>query len=151
MANTTPGTREPALAALLARVAGAYSWAAPPSRRLKLWSDVPAAMRPACFLHEGGTETYDEAASGVPRRRVEARLFIYADAHDPASTGATRLNAILDALDAALLPAGADAQLGRCTLGGTAWRCGIEGRVLKDPGDLDGDALLVVPVVIVLP
>ena len=143
--------REPAVAALLARLASAYPWASPPSRRLKLWSDVPAAMRPACFLHEGGAETYADAATGVPKRTLSLRLFVYADAHDPGVPGASRLNAIMDALDAALAPAGADAALGRLTLGGTAWRCGIEGKVLKDPGDLDGDALLVVPLAIVLP
>ena len=142
--------REPAIAALLARLATAYPWAAPPSRRLKLWSDVPAAMRPACFLHEGGAETYADAA-GTPRRTLALRLFVYADAHDPGTPGAAALNAVMDALDSALMPNGADAALGRLTLGGTAWRCSIEGKVLKDPGDLDGDALLVVPIAIVLP
>ena len=142
--------REPAIAALLGRVSQAYSWAAPPSRRLKLWSDVPPAMRPACFLHEGGAETYADAA-GTPKRTLGLRLFVYADAHDPGRPGAAALNAIMDALDDALAATGADAALGRCTLGGTAWRCGIEGKVLKDPGDLDGDALLVVPIAIVLP
>ena len=143
--------REPAIAALLGRLAAAYPWAATPSRRLKLWSDVPAAMRPACFLHEGGAETYADAASGTPKRSLALRLFVYADAHDPGLPGAARLNAIMDALDGALAPNGADAALGRCTLGGNAWRCSIEGKVLKDPGDLDGDALLVVPIAIVLP
>ena len=75
--------REPAIAALLARLASAYPWAAPPSRRLKLWSDVPAAMRPACFLHEGGAETYADAAggsvgpfgsAGAPARPTRGRL-----------------------------------------------------------------------------
>ena len=143
--------REAAIAALLARLASAYPWAAPPSRRLRLWSDVPAAMRPACFLHEGGTETYADAATGTPKRTLALRLFVYADAHDPGQPGAAALNADMDALDGALAPHGADASLGRCTLGGAAWRCGIEGKVLKDPGDLDGDALLVVPIAIVLP
>lgn len=142
--------REPAIAALLARLAAAYPWAAPPSRRLKLWSDVPAAMRPACFLHEGGAETYADAAA-TPKRTLALRLFVYADAHDPGQPGAAALNAIMDALDGALAPNGTDAALGRLTLGGTAWRCAIEGKVLKDPGDLDGDALLVVPIVVVLP
>ena len=57
----------------------------------------------------------------------------------------------MDALDAALAPAGADLTLGRCTLGGTAYRCAIDGKPLKDPGDLDGDGLLLVPITIVLP
>ena len=144
-------SREAAILALLARLGQAYPWAAPPSRRLKLWSDVPAAMRPACFLFEGGTETYADASGSIAKRTLVLRLFIYADAHDPALPGAKTLDAIMDALDLALAPAGADAALGRCTLGGAAFRCSIDGKVLKDPGDLDGDALLVVPVAIVLP
>ena len=104
-------TREQAIAALLARIAAAYPWAAPPARRLRLWSDVPPSMRPACFLFEGGAETYAHAET----------------------------------------PAGADNALGRNTLNGAAYRCGIQGKPLKDPGDLDGDGLLVVPIRLVLP
>ncbi len=143
--------REQAIAALVARVASAYAWATPPSRRLKLWSDVPPAMRPACFVFEGGAETYTHADIGAPKRSLAPRLFIYVDAHDPTVVGAATLNAIMDALDAALAPAGADLALGRMTLGGTAHRCSIDGKPLKDPGDLDGDGLLVVPLTIVLP
>ncbi len=58
---------------------------------------------------------------------------------------------MLDALDATLEPAGADVALGRLTLGGTAYSCAVAGRPLKDPGDLDGDGLLVVPIQIILP
>lgn len=144
-------TREPAISALLTAIAGAYGWALPPARRLKLWTDVPAAMRPACFLFEGGPETYADAAGPVPKRSLSPRLFVYVDAHDPGVTGAAALNTIMDCLDAALAPAGADVALGRNTLGGTAYRCAIDGKPLKDPGDLDGDGLLVVPFTIVLP
>ena len=143
--------RETAIAALAARVASAYAWAAPPSRRLKLWSDVPPAMRPACFLFEGGTETYANAADPASKRSLLVRLFIYVDAHDPAALGAAQLNAIMDALDAALAPAGADITLGRTTLSGAVHRASIDGKPLKDPGDLDGDGLLVVPIALVLP
>ena len=144
-------TREDAIGALLARLATAYGWATPPTRRLKLWSDVPAAMRPACFLFEGGSETYTGAATEPAKRALSVRLFIYVDAHDPATVGAVQLNDIMDALDDALAPSGADLTLGRCTLNGTAHRCAIEGKPLKDPGDLDGDGLLLVPITIVLP
>jgi hypothetical protein len=144
-------TREQAIGALLQRVTGAYAWAATPSRRLKLWSDVPPAMRPACFLFEGGAETYDNAAGSTPKRSLDLRLFIYVDTHDPRVIGAATLNVIMDALDAALAPSGADLALGRSTLGGAAYRCSIDGKPLKDPGDLDGDGLLVVPIRIVLP
>ena len=143
--------REQAIAALGARVAQAYPWATPPSRRLKLWSDVPPAMRPACFLFEGGAETYADAAGATVKRSLQVRLFIYVDAHDPAAIGAAQLNAIMDALDAALAPSGTDVPCGRTTLGGAVHRASIDGKPLKDPGDLDGDGLLVVPITLVLP
>ena len=144
-------SREAAVGALLARISAAFDWATPPSRRLKLWTDVPASMRPACFLHEGGMERYDDTAAGEPKRQLTLRLFVYVDAHDPASCGASQINTIMDALDAAMGPTGCDRQLGRCTLDGTAYRCSIDGRPMKDPGDLDGDGLLLVPFVITLP
>ena len=143
--------RELAIGALLARVTVAYAWTSPPARRLKLWSDVPPAMRPACFLFEGGTETYADTATDPAKRSLSLRLFIYIDAHDPGTVGAIQLNDIMDALDVALAPAGADLTLGRCTLGGAAYRCAIDGKPMKDPGDLDGDGLLLVPITIVLP
>jgi hypothetical protein len=143
--------REPAIAALLQLITAACDWAVPPSRRLKLWSDVPAAMRPACFLFEGGAEIYADSAGPVPKRSLALRLFIYIDAYDFTTSGAALLNKIMDALDAALAPQGADISHGRNTLGGAAYRCAIDGKPLKDPGDLDGDGLLIVPIVIVLP
>ena len=145
------GVREHAVGALLTRISAAYAWATPPGRRLKLWSDVPLASRPACFLFEGGTETYADTATDPAKRTLSLRLFIYIDAYDPETIGATRLNDIMDALDAALAPVGSDLPLGRCTLGGTAYRCAIDGKPLKDPGDFDGDGLLLVPIIIVLP
>ena len=143
--------RESALLALVALVEGAYPWKTGPSRRLKLWSDVPAAGRPACFLFEGGGETYTRTASGLLRRSLDVKLFAYIDVKDPAAIGAAALNGVMEALDAALAPSGVDLGTDRTTLGGTAYDCRIEGRPLKDPGDLDGDALLIVPIRIILP
>ena len=86
----------------------------------------------------------------MPKRVIEPKLFIYLSAKGD-SVGASLLNGVMDALDQAFALSGADLGLGRNTLGGTAYSCRIDGKVLKDPGDLDGDALLVVPVRIVLP
>jgi hypothetical protein len=143
--------RETAMTALLALLSEAYPWQSPPSRRLRLWSDVTPVERPACFIFEGGFETYEQGAAAQPKRSIEAKIFIYIDAQDPQTIGAAAINDILDALDAAFLPAGPDLPAGRNTLGGAAYRCMILGKPLKDPGDLDGDGLLVVPVQITLP
>lgn len=143
--------REIALAALQSLIAGAYPWTLGPLRRLKLWTDVPAMSRPACFLFEGGQETYSWSEGAVPKRAIEVRLFIYLNAKDPGVTGAALLNGVMDALDAAFALGGADLATGRNTLGGAVYHCRIDGKALKDPGDLDGDALLIVPVKLILP
>lgn len=143
--------REDAMNALLNVIANAYPWKVGPARRLRLWGDVPAVSRPACFLFEGSPETYSWSETAVPKRTIEAKLFIYLNAKDPSTIGASLVNAVLDALDAAFALAGSDVVSGRHTLGGAVYNCHIEGKVLKDPGDLDGDALLIVPIKVVLP
>jgi hypothetical protein len=143
-------SREAAFSALFAAVSGAYPWGVA-SRRLKLWSEVPAALRPALFQLEAGAETYQWPTPATPRRTLEAKLFLYFDARDPTIPGASAINAALDALDAALAPSGADLALGRQTLGGAVHDCKINGAPVRDPGDLDGDGLAVVSVKVVLP
>ena len=143
-------SREAAFSASFAAVSAAYPWGVA-SRRLKLWSEVPAALRPALFQLEAAAETYQWPTPAAPKRTLEAKLFLYFDARDPATPGASAINAALDALDAALAPAGADLPLGRQTLGGAADDCKITGVPVRDPGDLDGDGLAVVAARLVLP
>ncbi len=143
-------SREAAFSALFAAVSAAYPWGVA-SRRLKLWSEVPAALRPALFQLESGPETYQWPTPAAPKRTLEAKLFLYFDARDPATPGASAINAALDALDAALAPSGADLALGRQTLGGAVHDCKITGVPVRDPGDLDGDGLAVVSFRLVAP
>lgn len=143
-------SREAAIAALMNLIAGAYPWKLGPVRRLKLWGDVPAMSRPACFLFEGGQETYVWSQSAAAIRTIEVKVFVYLNAKEMHVAGASLVNDVMDALDSAFALVGGDAALGRQTLGGAAHHCRIDGKPLKDPGDLDGDALLIVPVKIVL-
>lgn len=143
-------SREAAFRALFNRVCAAYDWGLA-SRRMKLWSEVPANLRPALFLLESGPETYQWASPATPRRTFEAKLFLYFDARDPATPGACRMNEALDALDAALAPTGLDLAKGRQTLGGTVHDCRIVGVPVRDTGDLDGDGLAVVSVRLIGP
>jgi len=144
-------TRDAAMNALIDRLAAAYAWTTGPTRRLKLWTDVAPANRPACFLFEGGVETYSWSEGAIPKRVIEAKIFAYLNARDHAAIGASLLADVMDALDAAFALSGSDIALGRNTLSGQVHSCRIDGKILKDPGDLDGDALLIVPVKLVLP
>ena len=143
-------SREAAFSALFSQVSAAYSWGLA-SRRMKLWSETPPNLRPALYQLESGPETYQWTSPATPRRTLEAKLFLYFDARDPSTPGASAINAALDALDAALAPAGLDAATGRQTLGGAAHDCKITGVPVRDVGDLDGDGLAVVSVRLILP
>lgn len=138
--------------ALLSLVSGAYAWKNTPSRHLKLWSDVPRDQRPACFLFEGGEDpdVYSGGQDINPKRTMMVNIFVYTNANDPSLVPSDQLNDILDALDAAFAAA-RDPMTGRATLGGLVHACRIEGTILKDPGDIDGEGMLKVPVKIILP
>lgn len=141
-------SQEAACAALFTLVSGVAVWNNTPARRLKLWGDVASESRPAFFQHEGGDDVYKWEAKPFPKRTIEPKLFFYFNASD-AAPGAPQINAMLDTLNAAL---GAPPGLGSAaqTLGGTCSTAYIAG-AFKDPGDLDGDAMLIVRVAIVLP
>ncbi len=143
-------SREAAFSALFAAVSAACPWGIA-SRRMKLWSEVPAALRPAFFQLESGPESYQWPSPAVPKRTFDAKLFLYFDARDPSTPGASAINAALDAIDVALAPSGRDAALGRQTLGGVVHDCRIVAVPVRDPGDLDGDGLAVVSVRLVMP
>ncbi len=82
-------SREAAFSALFAAVSGAYPWGLA-SRRLKLWSEVPAALRPALFQLEAGAESYQWPTPAAPKRTLEAKLFLYFDARDSDDPGRER-------------------------------------------------------------
>ncbi len=143
-------SREAAFSALFAAVSAAYPWGLA-SRRIKMWGEVPSSLRPAFFQLESGPEVYAWPSPAAPKRTFEAKLVLYFASQDPTTTGSTAINAALDAIDAALAPSGADAALGRQTLGGAVHDCKIMGVPVRDTGDLDGDGLAVVSVRLVGP
>lgn len=120
------------------------------SRRLKMWVDVPAADRPAVFLIDR-EDVYLGASPALRQRDLLFEVWVYIDTKDPGVIGADVLDGIMDKIDAALAPAGADLAQGLQTLSGLAAWCIIDGNVLKDPGDLDGDGILVVPLRVRVP
>lgn len=140
-------TRAAALAALFNLVSPLYAWGNAPAvdKKLVLWDACPKEQRPALFLFQGGRETYVWTASPFAKRTIEVALFIYLDASET-EQGAT-INTLMDLIDGAFKP---DAT-GKQTLGGTCEYCRIAGEVIRDPGDLDGDGLLMVPLQITLP
>ena len=117
------------------------------SRRVKLFSEVAKEDRPCLFMAERNETPAYRSENNTQVLTMDVMLFVYTDASDPNYTPAIDMNVIMDALDAALSP-GPGVQ--RQTLGGLVSHCRVEGQVLKDPGDIDGDGLLMVPIKIML-
>lgn len=116
------------------------------SRRVRPWDDVPA--QPALMQAEHEEELAQ--VSGLPpKRTLKAAWMVYHQAGaDSAAIPAIVTNQVLDALEAALAP---DDPSGACTLGGLVHHCFLDGKVFKASGDLDGQALVVAPITLLLP
>jgi len=140
--------REAIIMALFSLVSTSASFATK-SRRLKLWSSVPSSEKPALFLSERG-DTYARASEAVPESvTMQLEIYIYTEAgKDDSVVPASTLNLLIDAVDTALAP---NKLTGLQTLGGLVSHCWIEGKILKDAGDLDGDGVAVIPIKILVP
>jgi hypothetical protein len=113
------------------------------SRRLKLWTDVSPSETPAIFMHEVN-DGYTSGKNYLSIVEMNVELFIYtnpgmADGVIPASV----MNPLLDAIDAALAPSRVT---NRQTLGGLVSHCWIDGKVMKDVGDMDGQGVAIIPI-----
>jgi hypothetical protein len=140
--------RETIVSALFALVSASAPFATA-SRRLRLWSSVPSSEKPALFLAERG-DNYVRGSESVPEAvTLQLEIYIYIDAgKDQSIVPASALNPLIDAVDAALAPS---PLTGLQTLGDLVSHCWIEGKIMKDAGDLDGDGVAVIPVRILVP
>lgn len=116
-------------------------------RRLKHWSQVPS--QPALFLRSEDEES-EWAAPPMQVLTIRADAYLYSNyGQDPDVAPETMLNNLLDAIDSALAP---DNPMTRqFTLGGLVSWCRVIGRIEKDTGDLDGQAIAEIPIEILVP
>jgi hypothetical protein len=123
------------------------------SRRVKLWTEVPHQQQPACFQAEHANG--ENQTSGMPYKAIlEANWIIYHAFSMAKNVEGARYNtAILKGVRTALAPLPSDPGYyeRRNTLGGLVYHCYIGGRVFKDPGDIDGEAMMVVPIKLLVP
>lgn len=153
-------TRAQVMAAVLAKIQAIVfsspimektTWQNTPSlqQRLALWTEVPAEQQPAVYLvtHK---ETDEYRGLGLLRRRLELGAWCYIRTDDQTTIGATLLDTIMEAFEAQFCVQD-NSSTGQLTLGGLVYWCRIEGRVLKIPGDIDNQALMVVPIVVEMP
>lgn len=123
------------------------------TRRIELFSDVPDKEQP--WL---GQSEHSENITQISRMPYKATLnaqwvVYHVTGKQPKSTPTSRNNLILDALQNAMAPVVSDPGYPdeRNTLGGLVYHCYIEGEIFKDPGDIDNQAMLIVPIKILVP
>jgi hypothetical protein len=150
-------TREQIFAALFA-LGQNIAWTDPVSGEVGGWSvtrrristpdQIGADDQPA-LLQAEANEQFIQVTRMPSKRTFSAAWVIYLRSYDaPAPTGPL-LNAVMDAVEAAFAPDDLSGEA--CTLGGLVTHCWIDGTVFKDPGDLDQQAMLVVPIKLLVP
>jgi hypothetical protein len=149
MTTWTPPTREQIITALFTKIQTVMGTSIRTyTRRLKLWDQVPKEQRPYLALVEH-REDYTPTPRGIDSRNLlHCMVYIYIDAHDQTVIGGSVINNLLDTLDGVFSGLSG---VGVETLGGLVNRVWINGPVFKDPGDLDGDGLAIVPIQILIP
>ena len=144
-------TREQISVAFFGLIASAADFTAT-SRRFVHWDQVNETQMPFLTMLKTG-ELRARQTEGLPTLTINAHVFIYMSAGmDPEDTPDTAMNALLDNIDAAVAPAGADVLNGnRQTLGGLVAHCYPVGPVFIDTGDVDGKAIAAIPFQILVP
>ena len=114
----TAVTREQISVTFFNLIAGAASFTAT-SRRFVHWDQVNETQMPFLTMLKTG-EVRGRQSEGLPTLTINAHVFIYMSAGmDPEDVPDTAMNALLDAVDAAVAPSGADVLNGnKQTLGG---------------------------------
>lgn len=149
--------RQPIAEALLAIIrrmewsmgAGTQTWAET-GDRLKMWGEC---QQPAAFLVEHDEQSVQK--TGMPYRCVlQFKVVIYQDtAQDRSVSGAVLNRKMQEAFEKVIAPLPSDPghREERNTLGGLCHHVWVEGSTFKDGGDLDGQAVLVIPVNVLVP
>ena len=127
-------------------IGGVSTWVTV-SNRLRLWTNVDADQQPAVFLvtHQ---ETDEYRGLGLARRRLNYTMWCYCRSDN--SPGSAMLDTMMDAFEVAFKVVDNPSE-GSNTLGGLVYWCRIEGKIFKDPGDIDNQTLLIVPLVVEMP
>lgn len=115
-------------------------------RRLVMWDQVQA--QPALFLRDGD-EDKEYHNIILEKATWHSEIYIYSKGGaDPTIAPITPLNNLLDAVESVFEPD--DSERNVYTIGGLVEWCHLV-KVLKDPGDLDGQAIAMMDVEIIVP
>ena len=117
-------------------------------RRVMQWAQV--SDQPALFLRRVGMRDVGEEPFTVTTLKCEAWIYCNAG-QDPDIAPDSMLTCLEQLVRASLLPTIQDDDDGRCTLGGLAYWCRIEGESHINPGDQGPQAIAIIPILVTLP
>lgn len=132
-------------------VNGHTTWNTAPTRRLKMWGNVDPGAQPCAFLVQHN-ERYETSGVGLVKRYLDLGFWCYAPSGDADVVGDDLLDFMTSGIEAVMQPD--DLARNEFTLGGLVYWCRIvrgSGIYIRDPGDIDGQAMLVLPIVILIP
>lgn len=115
-------------------------------RKLRHWTDVPAPNQPAVYQCQG-PEYYKTRQGLPPIVTLTCKLWLYAKYPPDGSPSSPVLNPLKDAIFAALAPSPVT---GVQSLGGLVYHAWIEGETLTDEGVLGDQAVILIPVKILV-
>ncbi len=123
------------------------------TRRVALFNEVPSEQQPWCGQAEHSSQ--EAQVTGMPyKTTLECNWIVYqCVAKAPKAIGAIENNQILWGIRNVMAPKPTDIGYPdrRNTLGGLVYHCFISGRIFKDPGDIDGQGMMVVPIKLLVP
>lgn len=134
-------------------VNGQNTWIAHANpRRLVMFNKLDPSQQPTFFLVQH-TEVYEQTGIGTPSRRyLKMGAWCYASAMADSDVGDEMLDSMIEGIENALKPD--NPQTNELTLGGLVYWCRIKrdsNMFIRDPGDINGQALLVLPIDILIP
>lgn len=120
------------------------------SQMLQDWDDTPPANQPAIYLHRGPNTFEQKHSFGVTKLSLRASVWVYfrTDGLKTANTYPDQLTD--DYLDKFEQLFQTDPLSGPLTLGGLVHHCWIDGTVVFDSGVNDNQAIIVIPITILL-
>ena len=123
------------------------------SRRLKLFNEVPSESQPALYQTEHDEDELPKTGTGGKTILGVSWFIYFTPGGDPSAVPTITANRIMGAVRRALRPITADPGFydRRNSLGGLVYSVRVEGKVFKDPGDIDNQGLLIVPIRIIMP
>lgn len=120
-------------------------------RRLKLFNAIDPSVQPCYFLVQHREQYINKGVGTMSQVYLDMGVWCYASTADEGATGDDFLDSMLEGIENVLGPD--DPQRNELTLGGLAFWVRImreDNMFIRDPGDIDGQALLVLPIRILI-